>query len=175
MAKKKNTVKSALNSLRQALTVIKTATVRFSADHVIAIGYNPTTKETIVSDIPQNLTSSFILGEGGGGSDVNVHSIDVTYVNTSETYQKTLENMIIIEDNEILGATRNLDPSGTAMFKTLTLLVNNKYGAQVVYNPGGTDVISNAVNCSYDSDLRMMVITDPTQPASCTISVTGTR
>lgn len=71
MAKKKNPLKAGLKSLRQALSTVKTAIIHFSDDHIVAIGYNPTSKETIVTDIPQNLSSQFILGEGGGGGDLS--------------------------------------------------------------------------------------------------------
>lgn len=68
MAKRKNAVKSGLNQLRQALLDIKTAIIHFSDDHIVSIGYDPSSKATIVKDIPANLESQFTLGESGGGS-----------------------------------------------------------------------------------------------------------
>lgn len=63
MAKKKNTVKS----LRQALLQAKTAILNFSPEHILAVSYDPSSKATIVKDIPANLESQFTLGESGGG------------------------------------------------------------------------------------------------------------
>lgn len=77
MAKKKNTVKS----LRQALLQAKTAILNFSPEHILAISYDPSSKATIVKDIPANLESQFMLGEGGEGAKFR----KITLINNRNT------------------------------------------------------------------------------------------
>ena len=55
MARKKNTVKSAPNSLRQALLAVKTAILNFSPEHILSLSYDPSSKAMTVKDIPANL------------------------------------------------------------------------------------------------------------------------
>lgn len=192
MAKKKNAVKSALNSLRQALTVIKTAIIRFSAEHVLAISYNPTTKETTVTDVPQNLSSQFILGEGGGSAElhpeltlnVSPHNSDANVLNGVICLP---ENAAVLEDG-CLVVLENISEyittipdentgTGTVILsavqedgQTLSTIAVNF----LVYSTDQdkrivTVTASNPVNCSYDEGF--ITITDITKEASIDLDV----
>lgn len=40
--------------------------VRFSADHIVRLTYDPETKEVMLEDVPQELTSEILMGENAG-------------------------------------------------------------------------------------------------------------
>lgn len=194
MAKKKNAVKSALNSLRQALTVIKTAIIRFSAEHVLAISYNPTTKETIVTDVPQNLRSQFVLGEGGGSAELHPK---LTFNITPHNSGAAVPNGVIYlpEDNAVLEdgclVVMHADMSD---YMTIILAENTGTGTAILssvneegqtYSSVNVNILaysteqdknitsvtaSNPVNCAYDNGV--ITITDYTKDASIDIEVT---
>lgn len=192
MAKKKNAVKSALNSLRQALTVIKTAIIRFSAEHVLAISYNPTTKETTVTDVPQNLSSQFILGEGGGSAElhpkltlkVSPHNSDANVLNgvicLSESIAVLEDGCLVVLDDIGEYKTTITDENtgtGTVILSAiredgqtyLDIAVN-----MVVFSTDEAKLIdtvtaSNPVNCSFDNGF--VTITDITKDASIDLDV----
>lgn len=65
MAKKKTSSKKA--PMRQALLTEKEATARFDENNILNIKYDPDTKLTVVQDIPDNLSSRFILGDSSTG------------------------------------------------------------------------------------------------------------
>lgn len=181
MAKKKNTVKSAPKSLRQALSAVKSAIIHFSEDHVVAIGYNPTSKETIVSDIPQNLSSQFVLGEGGGGSSatplVDIHVVNNSNNNIYLLYEGIVNNIYSFVVGTAISSTQSED---------ITAIATDSNDPNSVWSLNGpcTDssgyegqilpfTISDAENCSYDSasyGYPCIKITDPSQNASCTIT-----
>lgn len=102
MARKKNTVKSAPNSLRQALLAVKTAILNFSPEHILSLSYDPSSKAMTVKDIPANLESQFTLGESSGGDSavfkkltiVNNRSGNATTsgVTVSDGFAKTVDD-----------------------------------------------------------------------------------
>ena len=196
MAKKKNAVKSALNSLRQALTVIKTAIVRFSADHVLAIGYNPTTKETIVTDIPQNLSSSFVLGEGGGSAElhpkvtlnITPHNTGAVVLNGVICLTEDAPEIGVLEDGCLISVTNEIsnylvtvqeNETGTGTIILPVVKEDDNTSSEVNINnllrSTGVGMIidsataSNPVNCSFDTGT--ILITDCTKDASIDLDI----
>lgn len=171
MAKKKNTVKSAPKSLRQALSAVKTAIIHFSEDHIVAIGYNPTSKETIVSDIPQNLSSQFILGEESGGGSFNNKKISITIINNA---YRAWESHYFISENGYVeyGALELLADSQIVQDVMIPMSDETYYfDLPMIYN-GETVTPSNLVNCTfnYDGQNQDLVVTDPTMDASVTLT-----
>lgn len=174
MAKKKTAVKTPVLKapiLRQALSAVKTAIINFSPSHILFVSYNPSSKDTIVTDIPQNLTSQFVLGEGGG-SDVKVITIAVTYINNSNS-SKTLQYQVYVEDNELKYGDKVLLAGATAVYDLLALYSENEQKylvSSLQYSLDSSDVLSSLINCTYDESWYWLEITDPTQPASCTVT-----
>lgn len=175
MAKKKNTVKSAPKSLRQALSAVKTAIIHFSEDHIVAIGYNPTSKETIVSDIPQNLSSQFILGEESGGGSILNKKISITVINNLSGMITWTSGYFIPESGYVTDGT--IEIAGNSQIVQdlmIPMTINNVfyYELPLINTTYNTVVASNLVNCTFDYDGQNqdLVVTDPTMDASVTLT-----
>ena len=175
MAKRKNTVKSAPKSLRQALSAVKTAIIHFSEDHIVAIGYNPTSKETIVSDIPQNLSSQFILGEESGGGSILNKKISITVINNLSGMITWTSGYFIPESGYVTDGT--IEIAGNSQIVQdlmIPMTINNVfyYELPLINTTKNTVVASNLVNCTFDNDGQNqdLVVTDPTMDASVTLT-----
>lgn len=118
MAKRKNAVKSGLNQLRQALLDVKTAIIHFSDDHIVSIGYDPSSKATVVTDIPQNLSSQFVLGEGGGGGSAVFKNLTIINNRTGNATASgvTVSNVFAktVDDDLYIGCTTPNINGGTS-------------------------------------------------------------
>ena len=173
MAKKKNTVKSAPKSLRQALSAVKTAIIHFSEDHIIAIGYNPTSKETIVSDIPQNLSSQFVLGEESGGGSLLNKKISITVINNTGSLQMW-ESPYLIPESEYVtyGIVEIAGHSQIVQDVMIPMSDETYYFDLPTVNPGVTVTASNLVNCTFEfsGGNQDLIVTDPTMDASVTLT-----
>ena len=176
MAKRKNAVKSAPKSLRQALSAVKTAIIHFSEDHIVAIGYNPTSKETIVSDIPQNLSSQFVLGEESGGGSFNNKKISITIISNLSYMFMWTENYFISENGYVSSGTIEI-PENSQIVRDLMIPISidspNYYFGLPMINPyTNTVVASDPVNCTFNfsGGEQYLVVTDPTMDASITLT-----
>lgn len=176
MAKRKNAVKSGLNQLRQALLDVKTAIIHFSDDHIVSIGYDPSSKATVVTDIPQNLSSQFTLGEGGGGGNSATPVLDVTITNNDEHECSFSGDFICIENNKYSSHTgwgNPINPNQSEEF--LVPVVSYDSGSSYLfylpspYDSSVTIRLLDAVNCTYDENNTALSITDPSENASCTV------
>lgn len=174
MAKKKNTIKSSQKTLRQALLSVKTAIIHFSEDHIVSIWYNPSSKETVVTDIPQNLSSQFTLGESGGSAPTPV--LDVKLVITEESPDVTLISATYVITNNIYDYVQwTGDPIAPGEYHYLLPVFynGNEDTGYESYLPFATSdsyygESSDLNNCTIQD--AVVTVTDPTQNASITIT-----
>ena len=189
MAKRKNAVKSGLNQLRQALLQAKTAILNFSPEHILAVSYDPSSKATIVKDIPANLESQFTLGEGGGGSldlhpkltmNVTVQGNSAWMVNNAlmiKDYWAVIQGNNFVTDVEYLDADSivNFNNGDTKVVTCVLPLDMLTLGVYHLIPERGflqTFAFSNCVNCNGNDQRGTLVITDYTQDASADVTLT---
>jgi len=189
MAKKKNAVKSAPNSLRQALLAVKTAILNFSPEHILFLSYEPSSKAMTVKDIPANLESQFTLGESGGGS-LDLHPKVTMNVTVQGNSTWMINNALIVNDgwaviqgNNFVTDAESLDADNIVNFndretKEVTCFVPFNSSAAVVVNliPEHGNLrnitVTNCVNCT--GAQGVLEITDYTQDASADVTLTFT-
>lgn len=183
MARKKNIVKSAPNSLRQALLAVKTAILNFSPEHILFLSYDPSSKAMTVKDIPANLESQFTLGESGGGEalkgkiKVKMVNNSTVPINPSAVYQ---ERFLLYIDGGLYEAplsSEEIAPNSESYVDYV--FFGYRDGDDMIYqvdsddmkSTGGvtTETITQLVNCSV-SNVSEITIIDPTLEASCTVT-----
>lgn len=117
---------------------------------------------------------------GGGGTALGNPILTLTF-NNNTTGTIGINVTYLNNDNILVSgqATEEIEPSGQLI--TDTILVATEYlgDPTLYYNYGywdyafaGTVTVSDLVNCTDDSGGKMITITDPTLPASCTITIT---
>ena len=191
MARKKNAVKSAQNSLRQALLAVKTAILNFSPEHILSLSYDPSSKAMTVKDIPANLESQFTLGESGGGSldlhpkitmNVTVEGNSTYMINNAITVNGE-DAWVVIQGNNVLIEIESLGADNIVNFndgetKEVTCFVPFDSSAVAVYSlmpeRGNLEdiIFTNCVNCTGAQGI--LEITDHTQDASADVTLTFT-
>ena len=190
MARKKNTVKSAPNSLRQALLAVKTAILNFSPEHILSLSYDPSSKAMTVKDIPANLESQFTLGESGGGGALK-GKIRVKIVNNSNdtitpsTEGQSSPSVALYIDGGLYSSSsysEEIAPNSESYADYVVIGYQNgdsnswTTDAMYMVTSSGTfevGTITQLVNCV--SDYSEIQITDPTLEASCTIEYLGVQ
>lgn len=173
MAKKKKTIKSSTKTLRQALLSVKTAIIHFSEDHIVSIWYNPSSKETVVTDIPQNLSSQFTLGEGGGSSFSNPKlTINAVTELLGGYITQSYSAIEIVDDELVLGIEHTVDGQETIEYYIPHVYYDgmDDYAVDFFCTDGTTSIeYSDFVNCTVENNV--IYVTDPTQDASVTATI----
>ena len=140
--------------------------------------------ETIV-DYDNEEISAWILEPvkqeiGGGGSALGNPILSLT-VNNNTTGTMGINVTYLNNDNILVAgqAVEEIEPSGQLIIDTILVATEYLGDPTLYYNYGywdyafsGTVSVTNLVNCTDDSGAKMITITDPTLPASCTITVT---
>lgn len=173
MAKRKNAVKSGLNQLRQALLDVKTAIIHFSDDHIVSIGYDPSSKATVVTDIPQNLSSQFVLGEESGGGSLLNKKISITVINNTGSLKMWESPYLIPESGYVTTGIVEIAGHSQIVQDVMIPMSDETYYFDLPkVNPGATVTASNLVNCTFEfsGGNQDLVVTDPTMDASVTLT-----
>ena len=151
-------------------------------DHILRGKYNTGNNELDITDVPANLNSVITLGQGGGSSFSNPTLKMKCVNNAGESYTGFGMPQGIILNNEIsksfVDNTETLSDGETKSYDLFVLKEHNTnvadYYADLIYPINGTPttVSSEEVNCTYDEDFGVIVITDPTKDASITVTYT---
>jgi len=182
MAKKKTAVKTPVLKapiLRQALSAVKTAIINFSPSHILFVSYNPSSKDTTITDIPQNLTSQFVLGQGSG---IQLSpKVTATVVNPTNSSMQVVSDTdpVLVDDHLERLCPYTVEANGEIEIILVIPKVWFKGESAYAYKVNGINssdfsyygVISDTVNMAFVDGIGMAV-TDPTQDASCTITMT---
>ena len=156
-------------------TVYLNGVLRFDDDHIIRVKYDPTSKAMVIDDVPQSLESSITLGEGGGGGITNPE-LTINVVNNSGGGIGVIK--YDVNDSKLYRTYTNFQSNESGEAKTLvpvSIDENEDEVYMILYNDltWATFSHSNAVNCTFDDDDEVMMVTDPTQPASFTMTVSS--
>lgn len=109
------------------------------------------------------------VGSGGGSSDEGYEINNPTLTITPLSSASIAERRFFV-DSDGYFSVENVTPTANLSYTTLVFAedVLDNYSYQFEFNSvSGT---SNAVNCTYDSGGRRVIITDPTQDASISVS-----
>lgn len=117
---------------------------------------------------------------GGGGSALANPILSLT-VNNNTTATMAINVTYLNNDNILVAgqSIEEIEPSGQLITDNILLATEYMGDPTLYYNYGywdlafsGTVAVSDLVNCTNDSGSQMITITDPTLPASCTITIT---
>lgn len=173
-------------------TVYLNGVLRFDDDHIIRVKYDPTTKAMVIDDVPQSLESSITLGGGGGASFVPLVKMKITVDQQVlvPKYPVLADNLYQYHDGRFYAP----DDDHTDFD---TVAANTAFEVQVIPTSGyaGGETVSgayilpfmvealeytssittsNLVNCTYDSENEVVVVTDLSKDASIEASITIT-
>lgn len=147
-------------------------------DHILRGKYNTGNNELDITDVPANLNSVITLGQGGGGGEITpIVSIKVV---KNELVMFDINGFLEIKDNHLYHSTLSSIEEDNYTFNTVAwtddgesfyIYFVNAFDPETSMFSGDIASVTDCVNCTYDSDENVLVITDPTQNASATVNL----
>lgn len=142
-------------------------------DHILRGKYNTGNNELDITDVPANLNSVITLGQGGGGGlDNPLITLNVIN-NGSYSFEAKKMGFLCVANNSIaFDEDTVIEGNSTGILNLFGYL----YGDDYLYDIGEylnvSDFMSSfgdEVNCTInDYDI---IVTDPSKPASCTLTL----
>lgn len=168
------------NNVPDPIPSVLSGLLRFSPDHIVRLIYDPDSKNFMLGDLTQDLVTEGVMGESGGGGIVNpliTITIDNTLPTPTPPYFPISLLTYQVDEQGRLGFLL-MEPAYDNGTETKTAISLYDESTEV-YKLEGLDnanligdndpVFSDLVNCTYDDG--KLIVTDPTAPASVTITV----